>query len=1532
MDFPYTFNMIEKGDVTTQCAVYDKTPNSEQQRINIIVRPTNTVAKVISDIKTQYRYETFDLLLQPETKDLVYLNDHLSSLIYNVPGFEKTTKNILILLPTGEWDGNRKKRYDLTLTSLPSISDFYPINSSPEGNMAKIVKRNSITTHNNNNNNNFNGLNDTFSPHSVMSANMTHNSRSDSLNVSPMSEPDQDQLLYDDLVLGASASPIERGPLNSSELVLPHTSTSTSNINTCSAVGEKWFERGNMSCAQNKLNSLNLSPMSESDQDQMSDDDLALGASASPTESEPMNSLGLALAHTSPSSSHAISFDVDYMATSNMDSAEKNVSSFLERKYPLSAVNSTATITGISFVGLVNQAMTCYLNSLLQALYMTPEFRNALYRWEFDNDNEAKNIPYQLQKLFLNLQTSKKPAVETTDLTRSFGWDSTEAWQQHDIQELCRVMFDALEHKFKNTKQANLISNLYEGKMIDYVKCLECNTEKTRADTFLDIPLPVRPFGSNVAYGSIEEALRAFVQPEILDGNNQYFCEKCNKKCDAHKGLKFKNFPYVLTLHLKRFDFDYQTMHRIKLNDKVTFPQSLNLNSFVNVKEDHAFVSTHSNVASNLALATANGYIINGVNATDDCSTTDSGSAMEEDNCSSGIATTACSSQHENDMNDDDEGIDMSTSTGVNAEHRSRHESGPYLYELFAIMIHSGSASGGHYYAYIKEFENNDWYSFNDQTVSAITEEDIQKSFGGSATKSYYSSIYSSSTNAYMLMYRQMDRNRNESAMKVQDFPEHINQLLKKLQMEEESNTSIRRIGRHNAMPDLALPEHIKPRVYFYNPNQKKLKVTRVSASRSFDLSALLENAYKMLNVDEFAPLSHCRLVGYDQSSEEILQSFENVEDKSLTDIRAAHEGTYDFLLEYRADDQELEVYEPTGNTWYVYVTNSTFKEMDGPYFVHSPAHENNARLRRSIAKRFNLNENSLIVATLVGKKAFVIYDSNPTKEAQEYLQSVAKSQFRHIIYFYLNIPSTDPKSLEILGIPSVESQTPTIEVSSDVVDAVPMNAATYVGAMGDNLYNLGTNDYLRREPALPPQTLTGLTGQESNSEDSSLSDGDRTLVESIQNRCGGDSQISSCSHSPQLSSPEDEMNSESMKRVAAYFSKFLPPQSEMDTSSSYNTPSFFSAIKIDSPDAVSSNYPHCDADSSEDLSRKPTQAYKILANSHMKISVFKKYIENLIRVPINYFRFQRKHDSSDAFNTAHSLLVLNEAETVYIELGKTLEADEQKAKISFMRLSELNNETVKLPCVCEWVYNTTTTVTEAKKELISKLHRIDDKYLSLNMDNCRLWLKGGRNPVKILEDTEPLVGDLRSKIESEFLVQECENGISPQPHEVSLTLFVRRWYPAKMELGKFEEITLNKDDELRETLSKLSGIETDHISYCKVNSSFPCTNISLVSINTNMSWTSIPVTIDKYPLSATVSGNIYFYKDAMEETKELSSEERFELCAKEKHRLDRMGCISSTTSSYSPRRERALKIYLDSPKTTTTSSTNTTTTDRLDY
>ena len=49
---------------------------------------------------------------------------------------------------------------------------------------------------------------------------------------------------------------------------------------------------------------------------------------------------------------------------------------------------------------------------------------------------EANNIPYQLQKLFLLLQTSEKSSLETKELTASFGWESNETYDQHDVQEV----------------------------------------------------------------------------------------------------------------------------------------------------------------------------------------------------------------------------------------------------------------------------------------------------------------------------------------------------------------------------------------------------------------------------------------------------------------------------------------------------------------------------------------------------------------------------------------------------------------------------------------------------------------------------------------------------------------------------------------------------------------------------------------------------------------------------------------------------------------------------------------------------------------------------------------------------------------------------------------------------------------------------------------------------------------------------------------------------------------------------------------
>jgi hypothetical protein len=50
---------------------------------------------------------------------------------------------------------------------------------------------------------------------------------------------------------------------------------------------------------------------------------------------------------------------------------------------------------------------------------------------------------------------------------------------------------------------------------------MECKKENIREDTFLDIPLPIRPFGKETSFGSVKEALEGFVAAETLDGANQ---------------------------------------------------------------------------------------------------------------------------------------------------------------------------------------------------------------------------------------------------------------------------------------------------------------------------------------------------------------------------------------------------------------------------------------------------------------------------------------------------------------------------------------------------------------------------------------------------------------------------------------------------------------------------------------------------------------------------------------------------------------------------------------------------------------------------------------------------------------------------------------------------------------------------------------------------------------------------------------------------------------------------------------------------
>ncbi|CAI9094723.1 OLC1v1030510C1 [Oldenlandia corymbosa var. corymbosa] len=222
------------------------------------------------------------------------------------------------------------------------------------------------------------------------------------------------------------------------------------------------------------------------------------------------------------------------------------------------------------FVGLKNQGATCYMNSLLQMLYHIPYFRKAVYHMPTtENDAPAGSIPLALKTLFYKLQYTET-SVATRDLTKSFGWETHDSFMQQDVQELNRVLCEKLEEKMKGTEVEGTIQKLFGGHQMNYIECINVDFKSTRKESFYDIQLDVK--GCNDVYASFNK----YVEIERLEGDNKYQAEEHGLQ-DAKKGVLFTDFPPVLQLHFKRFEYDVSQDTMVKINDRYEFPLQLDL-------------------------------------------------------------------------------------------------------------------------------------------------------------------------------------------------------------------------------------------------------------------------------------------------------------------------------------------------------------------------------------------------------------------------------------------------------------------------------------------------------------------------------------------------------------------------------------------------------------------------------------------------------------------------------------------------------------------------------------------------------------------------------------------------------------------------------------------------------------------------------------------------------------------------------------------------------------------------------------------
>lgn len=145
-------------------------------------------------------------------------------------------------------------------------------------------------------------------------------------------------------------------------------------------------------------------------------------------------------------------------------------------------------------------------------------------------------------------------------------------YRQEDAHEFLRALLSTLVMNGHNKQ----LSCLFDGLLESAVTCQTCRRPSLTRDRYMDLSLDI--YGDQIQ--TLFDALDEFTKTEILSGENKVFCQKCDSKRTASKGLRLATAPSILVCHLKRFAFDdYGNL--VRLHKRVKFPLRLEIGDYM---------------------------------------------------------------------------------------------------------------------------------------------------------------------------------------------------------------------------------------------------------------------------------------------------------------------------------------------------------------------------------------------------------------------------------------------------------------------------------------------------------------------------------------------------------------------------------------------------------------------------------------------------------------------------------------------------------------------------------------------------------------------------------------------------------------------------------------------------------------------------------------------------------------------------------------------------------------------------------------
>jgi ubiquitin carboxyl-terminal hydrolase 34 len=229
------------------------------------------------------------------------------------------------------------------------------------------------------------------------------------------------------------------------------------------------------------------------------------------------------------------------------------------------------------YAGLKNLSNTCYMNSLLTQLFMNVGFRDFMMQLRLVDPGVSQKLLEETKKVFGYMQETWLKSVDPqglVDSIRTYDNEAVDVTIQMDVDEFYNLLFDRWEAQISDAEDKKKFRSFYGGQLVQQIKSKECPHISERLEPFSAIQCDIK------GKASLEESLQAYVEGEIMQGENKYSCTSCGRHVDAVKRACLKDVPDNLIFHLKRFDFDMVTMMRSKINDEFQFPEHIDMSPF----------------------------------------------------------------------------------------------------------------------------------------------------------------------------------------------------------------------------------------------------------------------------------------------------------------------------------------------------------------------------------------------------------------------------------------------------------------------------------------------------------------------------------------------------------------------------------------------------------------------------------------------------------------------------------------------------------------------------------------------------------------------------------------------------------------------------------------------------------------------------------------------------------------------------------------------------------------------------------------